>query len=180
VPDSPVDIRPADSDDADAVAAVYAPYVERSVVSFEEVPPDGAEMARRMLAQPRLPWLVATRDGEVVGYAYASQHRARRGYRWSVEVSAYLNASEHRRGTGRRLYDDLLTAVRGLGYVRALAGITLPNAASVGLHEAVGFAQLGVFRGVGFKHGGWHDVGWWQLSLAASPPDPPEPSTWSP
>src|SRR4051812_47636168 len=137
-------------------------------------------MAGRMLEQPRLPWLVASRDGAVVGYAYASRHRARRAYRWSVEVSVYLRESEQGRGTGRALYDELLDVLRGLGYVRALAGITLPNEQSVGLHEAMGFEPIGIFRGVGFKHGQWHDVGWWQLSLCDPTAAPEEPKAWSP
>jgi phosphinothricin acetyltransferase len=177
---SVIGIRPATVADAAACAAVYAPYVESSVSSFEEVAPDEAEMAGRMLDQPRLPWLVATCGGAVVGYAYASRHRARQAYRWSVEVSVYLAESARGRGTGRALYAELLAAVRDLGYVTAYAGITLPNPASVGLHEAMGFAPIGAFRDVGFKHGGWHDVGWWQLPLREPPDDPPEPTAWSP
>jgi phosphinothricin acetyltransferase len=181
VPDSLIDIRSADIRDAAACAVVYAPYVTSSVSSFEEVPPDEPTMAGRMLESPRLPWLVATRGGEVVGYAYASRHRARRAYRWTVEVSVYLRASEHGRGTGKALYAELLDVVRSLGYVRALAGITLPNPASVGLHEGMGFTPVGVFTGVGFKHGEWHDVGWWQLTLVdPAPSSPPEPRPWSP
>jgi L-amino acid N-acyltransferase YncA len=104
----------------------------------------------------------------------------RRAYRWSLEVSVYLPESEQRRGTGRALYAELFDVVRSLGYVRALAGITLPNAASVGLHESMGFEPIGTFTGVGFKFGRWHDVGWWQLTLG-DPPDPPsEPRAWSP
>ena len=173
-------IRAADIADARGCAEVYAPYVERSVVSFEEVPPDAAVIVGRMLEQPRLPWLVATRADELVGYAYASRHRARRAYRWSVEVSVYLREREHGRGTGRALYTALLDAVRDLGYVRALAGITLPNDRSVRLHEAMGFVPVGVFTGVGFKHGRWHDVGWWQLTLSDPPDTPAEPRPWSP
>ena len=180
VVESGVEIRAAQAADATACAAVYAPYVEGSVASFEDVPPDADEMRRRMLDEARLPWLVATRAGDVVGYAYASRHRARPAYRWSVEVSVYLTESEQGRGTGRKLYEELLATVRELGYVRALAGITLPNDASVGLHEAMGFTPVGVFRGVGFKSGDWRDVGWWQLSLADSPPHPEDPKPWSP
>ncbi|MDT7571585.1 MAG: hypothetical protein QOE05_1759 [Actinomycetota bacterium] len=180
MPASLIHIKAADIADAAACAAVYAPYVERTVISFEETPPDAAAMAGRMLDQPRLPWLVVTRGDDVVGYAYASRHRARRAYRWSVEVSVYLRESEHGQGTGRALYSALLDAVRDLGYVRALAGITLPNAKSVALHEAMGFTPVGVFRGVGFKFGRWHDVGWWQLALCEPLADPPDPRPWSP
>lgn len=180
MPDPLIEIRPADIVDAAACAAVYAPYVEQSVISFEEIPPDAAAMAGRMLDQPRLPWLVAIRAGAVVGYAYASRHRARRAYRWSAEVSVYLQGTEHGRGTGRALYAELLNVVRDLGYVRALAGITLPNDKSIGLHQALGFTPIGVFTGVGFKFGAWHDVGWWQLTLSDAPADPPEPRAWTP
>src|SRR4051812_26815276 len=137
---APAEIRAADVDDAAGIAAVYAPYVTDSVISFEERPPSTDEMRRRMVEQPRLPWLVAVRARDVVGYCYASRHKTRHAYRWSVDVSVYLAASEHRRGTGRRLYDRLFTELTDLGYVHAFAGVTLPNAASVGLHEAMSFA----------------------------------------
>jgi phosphinothricin acetyltransferase len=180
VPESLVHVRPADIADAAACAAVYAPYVERSVASFEAVPPDGDELARRMLAAPRLPWLVAARDDAVVGYAYASHHRARAAYRWSVDVSVYVAESECGKGIGRILYGSLLPEVHALGYVRAFAGIALPNSASVGLHEAMSFTLVGVYTSVGFKQGRWHDVGWWQRPLCEPPTDPADPRPWSP
>lgn len=169
-------IRPATARDAAAVAAVYAPYVLGSVASFEEVPPGEAEVAARMANG--LPWLVADDDG-VVGYAYAGPHHARAGYRWSVTVSVYLAAAHHGRGLGTALYAELLPLLAELGYVRAYAGITLPNDASVRLHEAVGFVPVGVYRSVGFKDGQWRDVGWWQRTLQDPPPGaPPEPRRW--
>jgi phosphinothricin acetyltransferase len=180
VSDQPAEIRAADVGDAAAIAAVYAPHVESSVVSFEEVAPDADEMRRRMLAAPRLPWYVAIRSGDVVGYCYASHHKTRAAYRWSVDVSVYLAASEHRRGTGRRLYETLLPELAALGYVNAYAGVTLPNPASVGLHEAMGFTPVGVYTGVGFKQGSWHDVGWCQRALTERPAHPDEPRPWSP
>ncbi|MCU1593501.1 MAG: Phosphinothricin N-acetyltransferase [Frankiales bacterium] len=167
-------LRPALSDDAEAIAEVYRHYVESSLATFEEVPPTGAEMRRRMLLEPRLPWLVACED-VVVGYAYASHHRARAGYRWSADVSVYLAPQARGRGAGRALYEQLLAVLRDLGYVNAYAGIALPNAASVGLHEALGFRLVGVFEGTGFKHGQWIDVGWWQLRLRDRPTSPEEP-----
>ena len=173
-----LDVRPATAADAGAIAAVYAPYVTDSAVSFETEPPDAAEITARMSARPRMPWLVAVREGSVVGYCYAGPHRARAAYRWSVEVSVYLSASEHGRGTGRALYQRLLAELRDLGYATAYAGITQPNPASVGLHESLGFTAVGVFRAVGYKDG-WRDVGWWQLSLA-TPELPVEPRTWQP
>jgi len=177
---SPAAIRPADVPDADGIAEVYRSYVTDTVASFETVPPDAAELARRMLGGPRLPWFVACRDGGVVGYAYAAVHRTRAAYRWSVDVSVYLADGERGAGTGRALYERLLPAVRDLGYVTAFAGITLPNPASVGLHTALGFTPVGTYRAVGHKAGRWHDVGWFQLPLREPPAVPPEPAAWSP
>jgi phosphinothricin acetyltransferase len=174
------EIRAADESDAAAIAGVYAAYVTGSVVSFEKDPPDEREMRARMVETPRLPWYVALRDGAVVGYCYASHHKSRHAYRFAVDVSVYLENSERRRGTGRRLYERLLAELRQLGYVTAHGGITLPNPGSVGLHEAMGFQPVGVYPGVGYKFGSWHDVGWWQLALRPPPSDPPEPSPWSP
>jgi L-amino acid N-acyltransferase YncA len=176
----PAEIRPADVPDAAGIAAVYRPYVTDSVASFEAVAPDEAEMARRMVSAPRLPWFVACRDGAVVGYAYAGPHRARAAYRWSVDCSVYLTADERGAGTGRALYERLLRELTELGHVTAFAGIALPNPASVRLHEALGFSPVGVHRGTGFKAGRWHDVGWWQLLLRELPATPVEPRAWFP
>jgi L-amino acid N-acyltransferase YncA len=175
-----VEIRAADVADAPAICDLYAPYVTDAVASFEATPPEAAEMARRMLVEPRLPWLLAERDGTPVGYAYASHHHTRAAYRWSVDTSVYLADTERGRGTGRALYESLLPELRGLGYVAACAGVTLPNAASVGLHEALGFEPVGVYPRIGFKHGQWYDVGWWQLHLADRAPTPTEPEPWTP
>ena len=178
-------IRPASADDAAAIAAVYAPYVQGTAISFELVAPDELEMAGRMNAgSPRLPWLVAegeTTGGEraVVGFAYASPFRTRPAYQWSVEVSVYVSADSHRRGIGRELYRVLLDELRSLGYVMAFAGIALPNEASVRLHEGLGFRAVGVYPRAGHKLGRWHDVGWWSLALVDPPPERPDPPrTW--
>lgn len=176
---APPVIRPASASDAAAIAAIYRLYVTETVISFEADPPDATTMAARMGGRPSLPWLVAERDGRVVGYAYASAHRERAAYRWAADVSVYLDPDERGRGTGRALYGELLALLRDLGYVTVYAGITLPNPASVGLHESVGFRPVGVYRGVGYKHGRWHDVGWWRLALVDPPPaDPAEPRPW--
>ncbi|MGH3827076.1 MAG: GNAT family N-acetyltransferase, partial [Pseudonocardiaceae bacterium] len=166
--------------DAAAICAVYRPIVNDTVISFEETAPDAAEIGRRMLARPRLPWLVADDGGRVIGYAYASRHQRRAAYRWSAESSVYLDPEYRSRGVGRLLYERVIVEVRELGHVSLFAGITLPNAASVALHEAVGFEALGVFRRAGYKHGAWHDVGWWRRSLRDPPVPPPEPRQWSP
>lgn len=172
-------IRQADPRrDAGACAAIYAPFVEGSAVSFEEVPPDGAEMARRIEAvSARYPWLLGEVDGAVAGFAYATEHRTRRAYRWTVEVTIYMAEAYRGRGLGRALYGRLLELLAGQGFRTAVAGITLPNPASVALHEACGFEPIGVYRQVGFKGGQWRDVGWWQLDLAPESEGPPrEPS----
>ncbi|MGE5616983.1 MAG: arsinothricin resistance N-acetyltransferase ArsN1 family B, partial [Bacillota bacterium] len=155
-------IRLATPDDAAAVAAIYAPNVTDAVISFEYVPPDVAEMRRRIekvLAQ--FPWLVWEEGGIVGGYVYASAHRERAAYQWSTDVSAYVHPDFRRRGVAKALYRTLFEILRVQGYQNAYAGITLPNAPSVALHEAVGFTAVGVYRHVGFKKGRWHDVGWW-------------------
>lgn len=168
-------LRPARPDDAAAIAALYAPIVEHSIISFELVPPDAAEMRSRIEATlQRLPWLVSLdAQGAVNGYVYAGRHRERAAYQWSVDVSAYVRADTRGQGVGRRMYEALFPLLAALGYCQAFAGIALPNAASVGLHEAVGFEPLGVYRKVGFKHGAWHDVGWWQRPLQS--PAAPQP-----
>jgi L-amino acid N-acyltransferase YncA len=174
----PVHVRPATDDDAAAIAAVYAPYVTDGVASFEQVAPSPAELATRMHGEPRLPWLVAVRADAVVGYAYASHHRTRAAYRWAVDCSVYVAPGEHRRGVGRALYGDLLPHLGRLGYVRACAGIALPNPASVRLHESVGFRPVGVYERIGWKQGRWHDVGWWQAQLREPEEPPREPDVW--
>ena len=165
-------IRSAAPFDAHAISAIYAPFVSDNVTSFELDPPDAADVERRILElQAQYPWLVFEADGRVLGYAYASAHRSRKAYQWSTDVSVYIHPDGHRRGIGRALYTALFEVLRRQGYVNAYAGITLPNAASVGLHEAMGFVPVGVYQRVGFKLGAWHDVVWLQLRLA----DPPVP-----
>ena len=160
-------VRVAREDDAAAVAAIYAPYVLETAISFEETPPDGEEMASRISATLRThPFLVFEDGRRVIGYAYGSAHVPRAAYRWSANVSVYVEAGAHRRGVGRTLYRRLLAILRRQGFHSAFAGIALPNDKSIDLHEAMGFAHLGTYREVGFKFGRWHDVGWWRLGLA--------------
>jgi L-amino acid N-acyltransferase YncA len=175
---STVTIRDADAArDGAACAAIYAPNVEGSPVSFEERAPGAAEMSARIeRTRATHQWLVAESGGEVVGYAYACPHRERPAYRWAVDVSVYVAADRRGEGHGPRLYAELFERLRRQGFRTACAGITLPNPASVALHERLGFAPAGVVRAIGWKAGAWRDVGWWQLELA--PPDaepPPEP-----
>lgn len=165
--DQPFIIRPATAADAPAIQAIYAPFVTDTAISFEEVPPTIDEMAARIkTAQEQgFEFLVADQAASILGYAYAGAHRARSAYRASVDVSAYVAPAAHRSGIGRRLYEHLLATLAEKGFHAAFAGITQPNAASVGLHEALGFTHVGTYREVGFKHGAWHDVGWWQRLL---------------
>ncbi len=161
--------------DAGAISSIYGPFVTGGAVSFEIEPPDATEMARRVSSTlPNHPFLVAAEEGTVVGYAYGSAHRARAAYRWAVETSIYLAPTGQRHGTGRVLYGALVALLRAQGYRRAFAGITLPNHASVGFHEAVGFTPVGTYRRAGWKSGRWHDVGWWQLDIDPSPDAPGE------
>lgn len=173
----PLRVRLADPDrDADAVAAIYRPAVESSIASFEEVGPDAAEMARRIRQTlTHTPWLVAEAEGGVVGYAYARLHRERAGYRWSVDVSAYVHADWQGRRVGRTLYDALLPILLSQGFVNVYAGIALPNPASVALHESIGMRRIGVYERVGFKFGAWHDVAWYGVRLTDPVGEPPEP-----
>jgi phosphinothricin acetyltransferase len=171
-------VRDADpSRDAAACAAIYAPHVEASPISFEERAPTVEEVAERIARTSRThPWIVLEGDGEVVGYAYASPHRTRAAYRWAVDVAVYVTAPTRRRGHGRTLYRALFERLRRQRFQIACAGITLPNEASVRLHEALGFVPVGIYRRIGWKAGAWRDVGWWQLELApAGDEPPPEP-----
>lgn len=167
-------IRLATENDAAAIAAIYRPYVEQAHFTFEEVPPDAGEIAARM-ANPIHPWLVAEEEGRVLGFASTSPMRNRAAYRWSVETGIYLAAEAQRRGLGGHLLAAHLDLLERQGFVTAIAGIALPNAASVALHERLSFTLSGIERGVGFKFGRWWDVGRWQRSLAPRSDAPEEP-----
>jgi phosphinothricin acetyltransferase len=157
------------------VQAIYSPYCS-TPISFELQPPTVAEMRERLVKVLReYPWLLCEDFGEVLGYVYASRHRERAAYQWSVDTTAYVRQGRQRRGVGRALYTSLLAVLPLQGLVNAYAGITLPNPASVGLHEAVGFRPVGVYEQVGFKCGAWHDVAWFQRALQPPPPAPGPP-----
>ncbi len=173
-------IRTAGPADAPAVADIYAPIVRETAISFESEPPSADEMVRRMDQTLRThPWLVAVEDDAVLGYAYASQFRARAAYRWTCEVSAYVDATARKGGIGRALYERLLAILRRQNFHSALAIITLPNAASIGFHESFGFEPAGVLREVGYKFGAWHDVGSLRLVLSDPEAAPQEPIPFS-
>jgi phosphinothricin acetyltransferase len=166
-------IRQAGEADAEAILGIYAPFCRETIVSFEVEPPSVAQMSQRLRdVGERFPWLVCELEGRCAGYAYAARHRERAGYAWSADVAIYVAEGYRRAGIGRALYTSLFAALRLQGFVNAFAGITLPNPASVALHEALGFERIATYRNVGFKLGAWHDVGWWQLSLAPLPQAP--------
>ncbi|HEY0414651.1 MAG TPA: GNAT family N-acetyltransferase [Allosphingosinicella sp.] len=160
-------LRAAGPDDAAALADLYAPYVTASFISFEMEPPDAPEMRRRIEGGSGLfPWLLAEEAGEVLGYAYAGAFRPRPAYRFAVETTVYVRNGLHRQGLGTRLYGPLLRVLADQGFTQAIGAISLPNEASVRLHERLGFRRAGVYRDVGYKFGRWHDVGLWQRALA--------------
>ena len=169
-------IRLATAADSEAVQAIYAPTVSETCISFEEEIPSVEEMGLRIRSTlAGFPWLVCEVEGEVLGYAYAGKHRDRAAYRWSVEVSVYVDGRARRSGIGRGLYVSLLELLGRQGYSNAYAGVTLPNPASVTFHESLGFRPVGVYRAIGYKLGAWRDVGWWWFALNDHPDAPDLP-----
>jgi L-amino acid N-acyltransferase YncA len=171
-------IRAATEGDAAACAAIYAPYVTDTAITFETDPPSPAEMAERIAtAQRTHAWLVLEDLDEhrVVGYAYACPFKSRPAYRWACETSIYLELGRRRTGGGRALYEALLPRLAERGYRTAVAGMTMPNDASAGLHQAMGFEPVGTHRRIGWKHGRWHDVAWLQRTIGTDTEPPTEP-----
>jgi L-amino acid N-acyltransferase YncA len=169
-------VRDATQGDARACVAIYAPYVTDTVISFELEPPTAADMAGRIAAaSDRHAWLLLEDAGRVVGFAYGLPFAERAAYRWACQTSIYLEVGRRRSGGGRVLYGALLARLAERGYRRAFAGMTLPNEASAGLHGALGFEPVGVYRRVGWKHGAWHDVAWVQRAIGADEDPPVEP-----
>jgi L-amino acid N-acyltransferase YncA len=169
-------IREATAADAAACAAIYAPYVSGTAITFELDAPSPADMAERIAAaQAKHAWLVLEDESAVVGYAYGGPMKPRPAYRWSCEVSVYLQQGRRRTGAGRALYEALFERLTERGFRTAVAGITLPNDASEGLHKALGFEPIGVYRNIGWKLDRWHDVAWSQRPLAIRPDPPAEP-----
>lgn len=160
--------------DGATCAAIYAPFVDAAATSFEAVAPDVGQFEQRIAEATRThPWLVLEDAGRVTAFAYASPHRSRAAYRWATEVGIYVDAAHQRTGAGRRLYAALFELLRRQNLRIAVAGITLPNDASIGLHRALRFEPIGVQRAIGWKLGAWHDVSWWQLALAPGDDGPP-------
>lgn len=160
-------IRPAEAADAAAICDIYNHYVEGTDISFEEVAVTPEQMQQRIAEiQHSYPWLVCIEEGALLGYAYASPWKLRSAYRYSVECSVYLAPEARGRNLGTRLYQQLLPQLREAGMHMAMACIALPNAASIHLHEKMGFTKVAHFRELGFKRDRWIDVGYWQLALS--------------
>lgn len=161
-----MNIRDATILDAETLLNIYSPYILETAISFETSLPTIEEFKKRITdTQQKFPWLVCQIDNEVVGYAYAGPYRSRCAYEWSVESTVYVHKEHHGKKIGKHLYQRLLELLRAQGVVNVIAGIALPNDASVGLHESLGFSSAGVFRDVGYKHEKWWDVGFWQIQL---------------
>ena len=160
-------VRAAGAGDAAAIAAIYNHFVLHSAISFEEEAVSADNMAQRIddVQRASLPWLVAERDGALLGYAYATKWRVRHAYRFSVETSVYLAPDAAGHGTGSILSAALLEQLRRAGCHLVIGGIALPNPASIALHEKFGFEKVAHFKEVGFKFGAWRDVGYWQKIL---------------
>ena len=169
-------IRLATPHDAARIGEIYAPAVTDSAISFEIEAPDAVEVRRRIgYVLANTPWLVAERDGLVLGYAYAGQFRVRAAYQWTVEVSAYVAPEAQGGGVARAMYTSLFAALTVQGYRNMIAGIALPNPASIRLHEAMGFIPTGVNHNVGYKLGAWHDVAWFERPLGSFDANPAPP-----
>lgn len=159
-------IRFATPNDAVRLLEIYAPYVLETPISFETEVPELSEFKQRIQdTSAKFPWLVCETEGPIAGYAYASAHRSRCAYEWSVESTVYVDGRHHGKGIGRELYQELFRCLKAQGVVNVFAGITQPNEGSVRLHESLGFVPIGRFKDIGFKQGKWWDVGWWQLQL---------------
>lgn len=169
-------IRIASIQDAGQILDIYAPYVRNTNISFETAVPSKGEMEQRISSVLSVnPWIVAEEDGSILGYAYASKHRERSAYRWSVDISIYIRQDCRGKSIGKALYTALIAILRLQGYYNVYAGICLPNAASVGIHESFGFKKIAHYNNVGYKSGQWHDVGWWELPLREHTAEPSEP-----
>ncbi|GBF32375.1 phosphinothricin N-acetyltransferase [Desulfocucumis palustris] len=169
-------IRLAAINDAEQILGIYSPYVENTAISFEISSPSLEEMEKRIQRlSTNYPWIVFEDGNQILGYAYASAHHERAAYRWAVDVSIYVKQNSRGGGIGKALYSSLLSILRLQGYYNAYAIITMPNDASVGIHEYFGFRKAAQFSNVGYKFGKWHDVGWWELFLEQHDANPEEP-----
>lgn len=170
-----LNIRYATIDDASQILDIYRPIVETTPISFETEIPTATEIQHRIKTKQL--WLVCEKDNLILGYTYAGLYRARKAYQWSVEVSVYVHHDYYKHRIGKALYTSLFALLRLHGYINVYAGVTLPNVASVRLHESLRFTPIGIYEKVGYKFGTWHDVGWWQCVLSKHPHNPKPPIT---
>lgn len=169
-------VRVVKPEDANSVLKIYAPYVADTSITFEtEIPTIDDMRGRIRNISAVYPWYVHEENNEVKGYAYASKHRERAAYRWSVDFAVYVDGDFHGNGIGKMLFSKLIETVTGLGYYNAFGIIALPNDKSIALHESCGFTLAGVKTNCGFKLGEWHDIGVWQLKLREAEGEPAEP-----
>jgi L-amino acid N-acyltransferase YncA len=169
-----ITVRPARKADAAAILSVYTSYILETPITFEEEVPSVERFAERVAPSPTHPWLVAEREGAVLGYAYSAPFNYRPAYRWSVETTVYIARDHHRQGIGAMLYRRLLGELEALGYVNAVALITASNAGSIAMHAQFGFREVGRWPGIGFRLGAWRDVVMLQRELAPHRVPPPE------
>ena len=156
-------IRKATTADAQAICEIYNYYVLHTIITFEEEAVNVKEMEERIrVVILKYPWFVYEENGEVIGYAYCGEWKSRCAYRYSVESSIYLKNGISGRGIGSRLYEALFSALKNTDIHGVIGGISLPNEASIALHEKFGFHKIGQFKEVGFKFNYWIDVGYWE------------------
>lgn len=170
-------IRLVEEQDSSAIANIYRPYVEHTSISFEYEAPSTKEIQERIhTITKEYPWLVCMNDDTIVGYAYASTHRHRTAYQWSVESAIYFSQKFHSKGLASTLYKTLFSLLKLQGLYTVLAGITIPNDKSINFHKKMGFSHLGTYKNIGFKFGNWHDTQWFQLPLNdyTTPPNTPK------
>lgn len=160
-------IRDVHIEDAQRITDIYNPYILNTIITFEEnvIPADEIKQRIKNVTSKGLPWIVYETGNKIIGYAYASPWRTRSAYRFTVETTIYLDQNFKKKGYGKQLYAALLERLKTLGIHTAIAGISLPNEESVGLHESLGFRKTAHFHEVGFKFGSWVDVGFWELLL---------------
>ena len=169
-------IRIAKPEDAAQIRNIYRHYCQETTISFEQNVPSESEIRNRIQSiGVQFPYLVLLEGDKVLGYAYATQHRERAAYRWSVESSVYVDSNFSGQAVGSKLYTTLFEILTRQRYVNVYAGITMPNDASVAIHRKFGFILIGTYKNVGYKHGLWHDVSWWHLELSKPDKDPEEP-----
>lgn len=173
-----MNIRLAAEHDSVSILEIYAPFIENTAVTFEYEVPTTLEFGKRIQSVlEKYPWFVCEIDREVIGYAYASKHRERAAYQWSVDVSVYISPKHHRKCIATALYTALVELLKLQGFYNAYAGIALPNEKSVGFHESFGFKLVGIFQNVGYKFNKWHDVGWFGLTISEYSKNPDTPKT---